>query len=193
LANKKQDSIEFNREAGMRKVTKPTGIPPWGWALAAAILAIGIFGSIIINKDLSTCPYEMDALYALRALGNVELAYRDFNIENRYATLDGLKQHGFVKYGFTDTKIARGYRVEIVPFSLHNDNVHSFVIRIFPLSKTRPCRIFQVGPDRKFKEFVPLMDSNPHRVENWIDATYIINQLPERDRLPWMGENYMYN
>ena len=80
MANKKQDSIEFNREAGMREVKKPTGIPPWVWALVAAIIAIGIFGCIIINKNLSTCSYEMDALYALRALGNIELAYRHFNI-----------------------------------------------------------------------------------------------------------------
>ena len=193
MANKKQDKIDFKQEAGMREVNKPAGMPSWGWASLALILAIFIFGSIYINKSLSVCSYELDALYALRALGNVELAYRDFNADHKYATLDGLKQHGFVEYGFTDTKIARGYRVEITPFSLHEGEVHSFVIRIYPLSKTRPCRTFQLGPDRKFKEFVPMLDSDPHKVENWIDASYIEKQLPERNRLPWMGENYMYN
>jgi len=191
---KGKNDRDFNLEAGIREVKRPlSSIPPWGWIVIAIVVVVGTFVSITVNRKLSTCPYELDALYALRALSNVELAYRDFNAEHRFATLDGLKNHDFVHFGYTDTKIAPGYRIEITPVSYYNDKVHSFVIRMFPLSKTRPCKTFQVGPERRFLEFVPMVNSDPHRRENWIDASYLEEQLPERDKLPWMGKNYAYN
>ena len=191
---KNKNDRDFNSDAGIREVKKPlSSMPPWGWVVVAIVLVAGIFTSIKVNQKLSTCPHEMDALYALRALCNVELAYRDFNEDHRFATLNGLKTSDFVKFGYSDSKIAPGYRVEITPVSYHDDTTHSMVIRMFPLSKTRPCKIFQIGPERRFLEFVPMVNSDVHNPGNWIDASYIEKQLPERDVLPWMGENYAYN
>jgi hypothetical protein len=193
VADKKPDNFDTELEASIRKAHKQP-FPAWGWyAIAGIIVVIAIVVMASASKNLTTCPYELKALVALRALGNVELAYQEFNSENVFATLDGLKQVGYVKYGFTDSQIAPGYRVEITPFSLYGDEVHSFVIRIFPLNATRPCRTFQMGPDGKIREFVQRIDSDPHKPENWIDASYISEQLPQRARLGWMGDNYAYN
>ena len=193
MAEKKPDNFDIELEASIRKPNKKP-FPAWGWYIIAGIIVvIAIVGMASANKNLKTCPYELKALVALRALGNVELAYQEFNSENVFATLDGLKQVGYVKYGFTENQIAPGYRVEIIPLSMYDDKVHSFVIRIFPLNTARPCRTFQLGPDRQLRGFVPRVNSDLHRPENWIDASYIEEQLPERERLVWMGENYAYN
>ena len=175
------------------KAGQPRGFPVWGWIIAAVIVVIGLYGVVKTSRDLSTCPFEIKALVALRALSNVEQAYRDYNEDHRYATLDGLKENGFVKYGFTPGKIVSGYRVEVIPLSYYNDSVHSFVIRMFPTNPSRPCGTFQMGPNKRLMEFVPRVNSDIHRVENWIDATYVMEMLPERGRLDWMGDNYYYN
>ena len=189
-SDNKDKHSEFEQEANLRE-RKNSRIPVWGWILIIFIVVVGTFLSVAAGRRSLTCPWEMDALFALRALGNVELAYRDFNIEHDYATLDALKSHGFVKDNYSDRNIVKHYRLEIKPLSARG-GVTYFIMRIYPLTPTRPCRTFQIGPERRIMEFRPRVDLNPSREENWIDAAYLEKQLPERDRLPWMGENYPY-
>ena len=157
----------------------------------AIVVVGGIFSAIEANKRLTTCPWEMDAAFALRELGNVELAYRDFNLDNRYATLDGLKAHDFIK-DVPENRIVPNYRMDVTPGETKDGNTF-FVIRIFPLSRSRPCRTFQIGPERKIMEFIPRLNTDPHRSENWIESKDIERALPERKHMPWMGENYPYS
>lgn len=193
MADKNQDNFDSELEASIRQTNKKP-FPVVGWyAIAGFIVVIVLIGVFSAGQNLKTCPFQIKALVALRALGNVELAYQEFNSQNVFATLDGLKYHGYVKYGFTENQIAPGYRVEITPFSMNDSSVNSFIIRIFPLNPSRPCRTFQMGPDMCLREFVPRVDSDLHRPENWIDASYIEQQMPERERLNWMGDNYAYN
>jgi hypothetical protein len=193
VADKNSDNFDIELEASIRQ-TKKKPFPVWGWyVIAGIIVVIVIIGIVSADRNLTTCPFKIKALVALKALGNVELAYQEYNAEKVFATLDGLKQEGYVKYGFTESQIAPGYRVEITPFTMFDDEVQSYIIRIFPLNTARPCSTFQMGPDRQFREFVPRISSDVHEPENWIDASYLEEQLPERERLDWMGDNYAYN
>jgi len=188
--NKEDKDKEFEREAHLQERQK-NQIPTWGWIVIAIVVVAGLFMALQASKRSLTCPWEMDALFALRALSNVELAYRDFNIDNDYATLDALKANGFIKEIYNEKSIVPHYRLDIQPLSSGADTY--FVMRIFPLTPTRPCRTFQIGLERKIMEFLPRVDSNPHRSENWIDASDLERMLPPRERLPWMGENYPYS
>jgi hypothetical protein len=188
---KEENKEEFEREAHLHE-KKRGEIPLWGWVVIAVVVILGTYSSLEAGKRSMTCPWEMNALFSLRALSNVELAYRDFNIENNFGTLDALKAHGFIKENYNEKGIVPRYRLEIKPLSDEEGTTY-FVMRIYPLTPTRPCRTFQIGSERKILEFIPRVDSNPHRSENWIDASYLEKQLPERKHLQWMGENYPYS
>lgn len=192
MADKSKKKSDPELEASVREIRRPI-FPVWGWFLVVAFLIVGLIGVIRSTKVLTTCPYETDALVALRALSNVELAYRDYNEDKRYATLEGLIMNGFVQDGYDEKNIVPGYKFVVTPLSFYDDTLHTFVIRAFPTHQARPCGTFQMGPDRKLYEFLPQISHNIHDSENWLDVSYILNTLPERERLKWMGDNYAYN
>jgi hypothetical protein len=168
-----------------------TNVPSWVWVAMALVLVGGIFSAIQANKRLTTCPWEMDAVFALRELSNVEMAYRDFNVDHNFASLDALKTNGFVN-DVPDSQIVPNYRIEIVPGESKSGD-EFFIVRIFPATRARPCRTFQIGAERKIMEFVPRVSTDPHKSQNWIESKDIERILPPRKHLPWMGENYPYS
>lgn len=192
MINYKKEKHDPELEAAL-KAKKPLITPVWRWVIVAVFLVVAMIGVVKTSRELSSCPFEMDAVFTLRALSNVELAYRDYNEEHRFGTLDALKSSNFVKYGYTEENIAPGYRIEIIPLSSYNNNVHTFNIRMYPDNPSRPCRTFQMGSERRLWEFLPQVNSDIHRPENWLKADYILDLLPPRDHLDWMGDNYVYN